>query len=340
MSTTSDRSGELVVPLRIAVVTFSPGAHLRQFLDSLETATTRPYEVVLADNGSTDGSPEAAAGAGRARLLRTGGNLGYGAASNRAVAGARSPWVVVANPDVVWMPGSLDELLDAADRWPRAGAVGPAVRTPDGDLYPSARAKPSLGRGIGHALVGWWWPANPWTASYRGERGSPVEEPVGWLSGACLLLRRDAFEAVDGFDESYFMFMEDLDLGDRLGQAGWQSVYVPAAVVEHAGGHSWHHRPARMLYHHHSSAYRYVARRYGGPVYAPLRLLLAVGLSGRYVLSLVVHRLGHGAAPARSADLLAAASTQRESTRDTADSDPSLTTTSGHARVADKEAED
>ncbi len=307
MSTTSARSGEHVVPLRIAVVTFSPGAHLRQFLDSLETATTRPYEVVLADNGSTDGSPEAAAGVGRARLLRTGGNLGYGAASNRAVAGARSPWVVVANPDVVWMPGSLDELLDAADRWPRAGAVGPAVRTPDGDLYPSARAKPSLGRGIGHALVGWWWPANPWTASYRGERGSPVEEPVGWLSGACLLLRRDAFEAVDGFDESYFMFMEDLDLGERLGAAGWQNIYAPSAVVEHTGGHSWRRAPARMLYHHHRSVYRYLSRRYAGLSRAPLRAMIAGGLTARFLGALVVHRIGRGAAPARRADVLPSA---------------------------------
>ena len=295
-------------PLRVAVVTFSPGDHLRRFLDSLETATTQPYEVVLADNGSIDGAPEAAAATGRARLLRTGGNLGYGAASNRAIAGAASAWVVVANPDIVWTPGSLDELLDAAGRWPRAGAVGPAVRTPDGDLYPSARARPSLGRGIGHALVGWWWPANPWTADYRRERGIPVEEPVGWLSGSCLLLRRDAFAAVGGFDESYFMFMEDLDLGDRLAAAGWLNVYAPSAMVEHTGGHSWRRAPSRMLYHHHRSAYRYLSRRYSGLALAPLRVVIAAGLAARFLGALVVHRIGRGAAPARRADLLTAAS--------------------------------
>jgi N-acetylglucosaminyl-diphospho-decaprenol L-rhamnosyltransferase len=298
-------TGGTSAPLRVGVVTFSPGEHLRRFLDSLETATTHPYEVVLADNGSVDGAPEAAVAAGRATLLRTGGNLGYGAASNRAIAGAASAWVVVANPDVVWTPGSLDELLDASARWPQAAAVGPAIRTPEGDLYPSARARPSLGRGIGHALVGWWWPSNPWTAHYRGERGVPVEEPVGWLSGSCLLLRRDAFVDLGGFDESYFMFMEDLDLGDRLAAAGWLSVYAPSAVIEHRGGHSWRQAPTRMLYHHHRSAYRYLSRRYAGLRFAPLRAVIAGGLVARFVGALVVRRIGHGAAPARSAEVLA-----------------------------------
>ena len=301
---TRETGKRVIAPLRVAVVTYSPGEHLRRFLDTLEIATTQPYEVVLADNGSIDGAPEAAVKAGRARLLRTGGNLGYGAASNRAVVGATSTWVVVANPDVAWTPGSLDELLDAASRWPQAGAVGPAIRTPEGDLYPSARALPSLGRGIGHALVGWWWPSNPWTSGYRGERGTPVEEPVGWLSGSCLLLRRAAFEAVGGLDESYFMFMEDLDLGERLGAAGWLSVYAPSAVVEHTGGHSWRRAPSRMLYHHHRSVYRYLSRRYDGPALAPLRAIIAAGLTGRFIGSLVVHRIGRGAAPTRRAELL------------------------------------
>ena len=99
-----------------------PASTCSRFLDTLETATTQPYEVVLADNGSTDGAPEAAAAAGRARLLRTGGNLGYGAASNRAVAGAASPWVVVANPDVAWTA----RLARRAARRRRAAGRGPA----------------------------------------------------------------------------------------------------------------------------------------------------------------------------------------------------------------------
>jgi N-acetylglucosaminyl-diphospho-decaprenol L-rhamnosyltransferase len=290
--------------VRVVVVTYSPGEELARFLDTLESATGRPYEVVLADNGSTDGSPEQAARRPGVRMLPTGGNLGYGAAANAGAVGAEAPWLLIANPDISFRPGALDVLVDAAENWPEAGAWGPAILTPDGALYPSARALPSLGPGIGHAVVGWWWPSNPWTAAYRREREEPVEGVAGWLSGSCLLVRRAAFEQVAGFDASYFMYFEDVDLCDRLGRAGWASVYVPQAVVVHSGGHATKRSPRPMLRAHHSSAYRYLSRRYPGVRHAPLRIALALGLFARYLLSLASRKTAEGAAPTRSADAL------------------------------------
>ncbi len=287
--------------VRVVVVTYSPGESLTTFLRTLATATTRPYEVVLADNGSTDGSVEAATGV---TLLRTGGNLGYGRAANLGASGATADWVVVANPDVEWTSGALDALLEAGERWPRAGCLGPAIRTPDGQLYPSARAFPSLGRGTGHALLGPFWPGNPWTRAYRAEAGRPEEGTTGWLSGSLMLLRREAFEAVGGFDPSYFMYCEDMDLCRRLGEAGWQNVYAPGAVVTHLGGHATRRAAAPMLAEHHRALYRYLSRQYAGPAYAPVRLVLAVGLLVRYLLARRVTAVGEGAAPTRSADLL------------------------------------
>ncbi len=289
--------------LRVVVVTYSPGESLTHFLDTLGTATTRSYDVVLADNGSTDGAPEAAVRDG-VRLLPTGGNLGYGKAANLGASGFEGEWLVVANPDVTWSPGALDALLEAGERWPRAGCLGPAIRTPDGQLYPSARAFPSLGRGIGHALCGWWWPGNPWTRSYREEAGSPVEGTTGWLSGSCMLLRREAFAAVGGFDPSYFMYCEDMDLCRRLGEAGWESVYAPAATITHEGGHATSRSAGPMLREHHRAIYRYLSRQYAGPQWAPVRLLLGVGLLLRYLLAARVRSVGEGAAPTRSADVL------------------------------------
>jgi N-acetylglucosaminyl-diphospho-decaprenol L-rhamnosyltransferase len=290
-------------PLRVVVVTYSPGASLGAFLESLRGATTRTYDVVLADNGSTDGAPAAAVGPG-VRLLETGGNLGYGKAANLGASGFDGDWLVVANPDVTWSPGSLDELLAAGLRWPHAGCLGPAIRTPDDQLYPSARAFPSLGRGIGHALFGWWWPANPWTRSYRAETGSPVEGTTGWLSGSCMLLRREAFEAVGGFDPTYFMYCEDMDLCRRLAEAGWSNVYVPSAVITHQGGHATSRSAGPMLREHHRALYRYLSRQYSGPAWAPVRAVLAVGLLLRYLLAARVRSVGEGAAPTRSADVL------------------------------------
>jgi N-acetylglucosaminyl-diphospho-decaprenol L-rhamnosyltransferase len=292
-------------PLRVVAVTYSPGESLDGFLTSLSTATTLPLDVILADNGSTDGSPERAAKQfPHVRVLPTGGNVGYGAAANAGLADRGTGWALVANPDVRFEPGAVDELLEVATRWPRAATLGPAIRTPDGHIYPSARELPALSTGIGHALLGWLWPGNPWTAAYRRERETPRERPAGWLSGSCLLVRLEAFHSVGGFDPGYFMYFEDVDLADRLGQRGWLHVYAPTAVVEHEGGHATRRDPHRMQRVHHTSALRYLTRRYPGPRHAPLRAVLRLGLGGRMLVSYVSARVGAGAAPVRSADEL------------------------------------
>jgi N-acetylglucosaminyl-diphospho-decaprenol L-rhamnosyltransferase len=278
----------------VVAVTYCPGRTLEAFLDTLDKATTRPYEVVLADNGSTDGAPQRAAGRPGVRLVPTGGNLGYGRAANAGVAQTTAPFVLVANPDVVFEPDALDTLLAAAERWPGAGAFGPLIRRPDGTRYPSARALPSLGRGIGHALFGWWWRGNPWTASYRRERGEPVEGLAGWLSGSCLLLRREAFDRVGGFDPAYFMYFEDVDLCERLGRAGWHCVYVPDSVVTHEGAHATQRNRTAMVDAHHHSAYLYLSRHYRGWRNAPLRLILRAGLAARAALARALPEVGRG----------------------------------------------
>ena len=276
----------------VLTVTYSPGPHLDRFLGSLGHATQRRVTVVMADNGSTDGAPEVAVERyPNVRLLHMGANLGYGSAVNRAVAAYLSDpeltaagdpeFFVVANPDVVWGPRSIDDLLVAAERWPDAGSLGPLIRDPDGSIYPSARHQPSLVRGGMHAVVGPFWKSNPWTAAYRQERLAPSERPVGWLSGSCLLLRRAAYDAIAGFDERYFMYMEDVDLGDRLNRAGWQNVYVPEAEVLHDKGHSTGRDPARNLAAHHTSTYTFLADRHPGWRQAPLRWTIRAALAAR-----------------------------------------------------------
>ena len=292
-------------PLRVVAVTYSPGETLAGFVGSLASATTRPVDVVLADNGSTDGAPErAAAEHPHVRLLRTGGNVGYGAAVNAGLADLRTGYALVANPDVRFEPGSVDELLAAGARWPRAATLGPAIRTPEGELYPSARDLPRLSTGIGHAALGWFWPANPWTARYRREREAPRERPAGWLSGSCLLVDLEAFHSVGGFDPGYFMYFEDVDLADRLGRRGFLHVYVPSAVVVHEGGHATRRQPHRMARVHHTSALRYLAARHPGWRNAPLRAGLRAGLGARMLLSYVSGQVAAGARFQRGADEL------------------------------------
>ncbi|WP_447924822.1 glycosyltransferase family 2 protein [Georgenia muralis] len=269
--------------VRVVTVAFNPGEELEHFAESLRAASASPVTLVIVDNGTQAAVVDDVAARHGAEVVRPGSNLGYGAAANLGARRGAEPWVVVANPDILWHPGSLDELLAAADRNPRAGSLGPTILNTDGTVYPSARAVPSLTQGAGHAVFVKLWPGNPWTRAYRQgqEEMLLTEHAVGWLSGACLLLRREALAPLGGFDERYFMFFEDVDLGDRLGRAGWLNVYVPTARVVHDQGASWRHRPAPMIRAHHHSAETYLRRRYSAWYLAPLRGLISLGLRVR-----------------------------------------------------------
>lgn len=276
-----------VTALAVVTVTYSPGHYLGDFLKSLESATNRPTAVVLADNGSTDSVPQtAAAGRDDVVFLDTGGNIGYGGGMNAGARLVRSgalgevdeEFFLISNPDVTFTPGALDKLVECARRNPQAAAVGPRIVEPDGSYYPSARAIPTLTTGIGHALFGTIWPSNPWSRAYRDDADMSVEREAGWLSGSCLLVRWDAFQQIGGFDERYFMYMEDVDLGDRFSRAGWSNVFCPEAIITHAKGHSTRAHAGAMLRAHHDSAYRFQADRHPQWWQAPVRLALKAGL--------------------------------------------------------------
>jgi N-acetylglucosaminyl-diphospho-decaprenol L-rhamnosyltransferase len=241
-------------------------------------------ELVVVDNHSDEaqvvGERVRAAGGAFVALDR---NLGYGGGVRAAVDTAEHDpdLILVANPDVVFAPGAIDALAAAAAQVPDAGSLGPKILDADGTVYPSARRLPSLRTGVAHALFGRIWPSNPWTVRYRAENETETRRSAGWLSGACVLIRATAYRDVNGFDDGYFMYFEDVDLGDRLGRAGWRNLYVPEAVVTHSGAHSTSRVRRSMEKAHHDSAYRYLSRRYAAWYFAPLRLAVRLGLWGR-----------------------------------------------------------
>ena len=282
--------------LAVITVTFSPGEHLAALVASLEQATGRRVLLVCADNGSTDGAPQAAAERfEHVEFFPTGGNIGYGAAINaavRALAPRRARGEIdpeaflVVNPDVEFQPGSLDELLRCLEQAPRAGAAGPRIEEADGSAYPSARRVPGLVVGIGHALLYDVWASNPFSAIYMAGTDMDVQREAGWLSGACLLVRWDAFEQIGGFDERYFMYFEDIDFGDRLSRAGWTNLYCPSSVILHDQGHVAHKHRRVTVPAHHVSAYRFQRDRYPNWWQAPLRWALWTGLKLRSAVQL------------------------------------------------------
>ena len=283
----SDRAAGQSGP-RLAAITVSYGSELvlDDFFDTLGAATGHDLTVVLADNKAIPGSRvEEIANSHGAHYLPIRSNAGYGGAINAAAATLpRSiEWILISNPDVTFQERAIDNLVARGDSDPRIGSVGPAILTAEGQVYPSARAIPSLRNGIGHALLAGFWRGNPWSAAYRNDDADPSRrrKEVGWLSGACLLVRRAAFDHIGGFDAEFFMYFEDVDLGYRLGKIGFTNVYEPAAVVTHTGAHSTSTEPGSMLSAHHESAKRFLAKKYSSPLLWPVRVILSAGLTAR-----------------------------------------------------------
>ncbi|GAB3616052.1 glycosyltransferase family 2 protein [Okibacterium endophyticum] len=268
----------------VVTVTHNSVVELETFLRSVRINDAFETEVVVADNQSDDWDQIVEVSRRfEASPIQLGRNAGYGAAANAGVKrlSHECDFILVSNPDVSLHRGAIKELVEYAVSDPAAGAVGPKIVDQAGEVYPSARRQPSLFVGAAHALFVSAWPTNPWTKRYHNHSDDSSPREVEWLSGACLLLRRQSFESVNGFDEAFFMYFEDVDLGYRLGESGWRSVYDPTAVVTHTGAHSTAKQSELMTKVHHSSAYLYLAKRYPHWYHMPLRAVLKLGLKIR-----------------------------------------------------------
>jgi N-acetylglucosaminyl-diphospho-decaprenol L-rhamnosyltransferase len=232
----------------IAVVTVTRRGRpdLGSFRAALPAATVRPVRLVVVDTASS--SPA------EGEVLRLAEDVGRAAAVNRAVAGLEPSvgWVVIADPRLRWRPGAVDLLLAAAARHPRAGLLGPRLRAA-GAVVPSGGPVPGV------------------LAAARGRIPSgPSAGPTGWLSTAGILVRRAAWDSVDGFDGRYLGGpgdIGDVDLGDRLGRAGWLVVAVPEAVADVEPGDTVEDRHG-ILEPHAAGLRRYVRDRAHGPARA------------------------------------------------------------------------
>ena len=250
------------------VVSYDSAEVLPACLDAL---AGEGVPVIVVDNASDDDSRAIAAAKG-AQVIANARNEGYGRANNIGVAAAGTPYVLIVNPDLEIGRGAAAALLEAADRYPDAGMLAPRIVEPSGRIFLQPRSLLS-----------------PAHLNCSGTMAIPEGDAcLPFLSGACLLIRREVFVALGGFDPAIFLFYEDDDLCRRMRDAGHALVHVHGAEARHGRGRSTAPSPQRRFKArwHLAWSEHYIARKYGLAGPGPIRMLENIGKAAGYGLLL------------------------------------------------------
>ena len=271
----------------IIIVAADSGVPLRECA-ARALASSVPVELVLVDNASRDGVPQALARAyehdERVRVVYNHANLGFGPAVNVGARQAQGDALLVLNPDCMLEPDTLSRVLDVQRAHPDAGVIGVVVCDPDGTPDPASRRRDPLLRRSLNEMTG---RVKRDASRYEGvDVPGPMPDDVietENVSGALMLLPRAAFERLHGFDEGYFLHCEDLDLCRRARDAGYKVLLAGDVRVRHAKGGSSAHRPVFVSYHKHRGMWRWF-RKFDPAARGPLtRVLVACGIAAHFL---------------------------------------------------------
>jgi N-acetylglucosaminyl-diphospho-decaprenol L-rhamnosyltransferase len=267
-----------VVDLSIVIVSWNVRDLLRRCLQSV-VAEVQPgpddgvfqiggwqVEILVIDNASTDGSSEMVRDQfPQAHLIANEENRGFTAANNQGLARSQGRYLLLLNPDTEIVGDALAAMIGYSQANSEVGALGPRLLNPDGSAQSSRRRFPTFSTALVESTVvqEWWNDNRILRRYYMADTPDDAIQPVDWVVGACLLVRRRAYEQVGGLDEGYFMYSEELDWCRRIKAAGWEVVYLPtAAVIHHEGKSSEQVAPARHIYFQ-SSKVRYFRKHHG-----------------------------------------------------------------------------
>lgn len=277
----------------LVIVNYRSYDELTRCLSSLESSRASFNHVTVVDHDSERRAAERV----RARfpwvtLVERSTNDGFATGVNLGVRRSTSPFLLLLNPDCVASGAAIDGLVRFANDHPDAAIIGPRILDADGSVQGSARRFPGLttmfaGRS---SWLTRHFPNNPlsrWNLPLPAENGAPMD--VDWVSGACMLVRRAAFDQVDGMDERFFLYWEDADFCRRLTARGWRIVYFPAVTIMHVGGRSSMHAYRESLAAFHASAFMLFRKHAARPA-RWLAPLVYLALQARLRTLLVLHR--------------------------------------------------
>ena len=231
--------------LSIVLVCWNNKTYLDPCLKSLyDTAMRNSFDVIVVDNGSTDGSQQMLADKyGDVKIIQNSDNVGLGRASNQGIQGTSGRCVLLLNNDTIVNGGSFDVMVDFLDQNPKVGAVGGKLLNPDGSVqscynyFSTLWEEFLIATRIGELIS----PGYPAVVE-----GNEIRQ-VDWLTSACLMVRRAAFDQVGMLDEGYFIYGDEADLQYRLKKAGWEIYFLPQSTTIHYGGRSMTRWPRRKM---------------------------------------------------------------------------------------------
>ena len=247
-------------PISIIIVNYNGGPLLHEAVDAALSSSV-PVEVLISDNGSTDGSLnviyQSFSKDPRVQIISNGSNLGFSRANNIALKQAEGDYVLLLNPDCLIQPDTISQLLDIMETTPDAGMAGCLIRNPDGTEQAGCRrAVPTPWRTLVRVLhLNKLFPKHPRFRTFLLHQEPLPHKPhtVEAISGAFMLIRREAVEQVGYLDDNYFMHCEDIDWCMRFRHAGWNILFVPTVEVLHYKGTCSKDRPIRVCYYMHRS---------------------------------------------------------------------------------------
>lgn len=286
---------EIKEKISVVIVNFNAGLGL---IDSVKAAISDAHEVIVVDNASSDGSLElletAFGSDPKLRIVRSHSNEGFAKACNRGVALAKSEFVFFLNPDCELEKGAMACLLAAIQADAEVGMVGGLLLNPDGSEQAGGRrAIPtpwrSFVRAFGLARFSKRWPKLFLDFHLHKEPLPKAPIEVEAISGACMLVKRDAMQEIGLLDEEYFMHCEDLDWCIRFRRGEWKILFVPGARMLHHKGVCSRARPIFVEWHKHKGMMRFYRKLFRHQYPGVLMWLVSVGVWLRFLLVAAYH---------------------------------------------------
>ena len=284
--------------LSVIIVNWNVKGLLQACLQSLLNSNTGglQLEIIVVDCASGDGSVQMVRdNFPQVHLVASPENLGYAKGNNTGAALARGRYLFILNPDTVVQPDTLAQLANYMDTHPAVGALGPQLLWPDGAIQSSRRRFPTLGTLFWEStLPGQWFPHNRHIRRYHMfDRPPDTPQPVDWLVGAALFIRREAWLEVGPIDETFFMYFEETDWCRRCVDAGWQVYYLPQAKVIHYEGKSSEQAAAARTLRFQRSKLRYTHKYFGAGWAFVLRLFLWLTFAFQWMEETLKWLIGH-----------------------------------------------